>query len=84
MADIKLDVFNKVCPMPAALTRKAVQKMAPGQTIEIEGDFCPAIENVIHMLKKNNAEILEITDVCSHSVDRTIGGRGIAEDVHFG
>ena len=27
MTEIKLNVYNKVCPMPAALTRKAIKKM---------------------------------------------------------
>ncbi|MHA1718244.1 MAG: sulfurtransferase TusA family protein, partial [Promethearchaeota archaeon] len=39
MVDIKIDAYNKVCPIPAALTKKAAIKMEKGQTIEIEGDF---------------------------------------------
>jgi len=59
MADIKLETYNKVCPIPAAMTKKAAIKMEKGQTIEIEGDFCNAIDNVIRMLEKNGCEITE-------------------------
>ncbi|QEE14556.1 sulfurtransferase TusA family protein [Promethearchaeum syntrophicum] len=59
MVDIKLETYNKVCPIPAAMTKKAAIKMEKGQTIQIEGDFCPAIENVIRMLEKHGLEITE-------------------------
>jgi len=59
MVDIKIDAYNKVCPIPAALTKKAAIKMEKGQTIEIEGDFTLAIDNVIRMLEKYDLEITE-------------------------
>ncbi|MHA1340967.1 MAG: sulfurtransferase TusA family protein [Promethearchaeota archaeon] len=56
---IKLNVTGKVCPLPAAETRKALKKMDSGQILEIEGDFEPALENVIKMAEKNGAKVLE-------------------------
>ena len=59
MADIKLETYNKVCPIPAAMTKKAALKMEKGQTIEIVGDFCHAIDNVIRMVEKYGLKITE-------------------------
>ncbi len=57
--DIFLDVKGKVCPMPAAETRKTIKKMNVGQILEVIGDFEQAIENVINIARKNGAEIVE-------------------------
>ena len=57
--DIQLDLKGKVCPMPAAETRKALKKVEAGTVIEIIGDFEPALENVIKMAQKQGAEVLE-------------------------
>ena len=59
MPDVRLDVFNKVCPMPAAMTRIEVLKLEKGQIIEIEGDCSFATANVIRMVEKYGAELLE-------------------------
>ena len=59
MPDVRLDVFNKVCPMPAAMTRNEVLKLESGQIIEIEGDCSFASDNVIRMIEKYGAEVLE-------------------------
>lgn len=57
--DKKLDLNGKVCPVPAAETRKMLKMMEPGQILEIIGDFEPALENVINMAQKNNGEVIE-------------------------
>jgi tRNA 2-thiouridine synthesizing protein A len=54
-----LDMKGKVCPIPAAETRKMLKNMAIGEVLEIVGDFEPALENVIRMAKNNGGEILE-------------------------
>jgi tRNA 2-thiouridine synthesizing protein A len=54
-----LNLNGKVCPMPAAETRKVLKKMQAGEKIEIFGDFEPAIENVIKMAEKNKGIVLE-------------------------
>lgn len=56
--DKKLDVTGQVCPIPAAETRKALKTLDSGKTLEVIGDFCPALENVIAMAQKNGAELL--------------------------
>ncbi|MHA1585099.1 MAG: sulfurtransferase TusA family protein [Promethearchaeota archaeon] len=57
--DYILDVNGKVCPMPAAETRKIIKKMQPGENVEIKGDFSLAIDNVIHMAEINGGKVLE-------------------------
>ncbi|WP_371806585.1 sulfurtransferase TusA family protein [Candidatus Lokiarchaeum ossiferum] len=54
-----LNVNGKVCPMPAALTRKMLKQMNSHEIIEIVGDFDPALENVVNMITKNNGKVLE-------------------------
>ncbi|UYP45911.1 hypothetical protein NEF87_002196 [Candidatus Lokiarchaeum ossiferum] len=54
-----LNVNGKVCPMPAALTRKMLKQMGSHETIEIVGDFDPALVNVVNMITKNKAKVLE-------------------------
>ncbi len=62
MADkvVKLDVRGKVCPIPAAETRKMLRSVEPGTVLEIEGDFAEAAENVKAMAEKNAGEILSM------------------------
>jgi TusA-related sulfurtransferase len=57
--DKRLDVNGKVCPVPAAETRRMLKIMQPGQVLEVVGDFEPALENVINIAIKNGAEVLE-------------------------
>lgn len=59
MIDKKLDVNGKVCPVPAAETRKMLKTMISGQSLEVIGDFEPAMENVINIALKNGAELVE-------------------------
>lgn len=59
MTDYELDVMNQVCPIPAALTRKKVVSMLPGDTLTIQGDCDFAVDNVIRMIEKNGAEVID-------------------------
>jgi tRNA 2-thiouridine synthesizing protein A len=55
--DVRLDVSGTCCPVPIIQMAKAVQQMAPGQTLEIIGndplfeisirDFCQARGHVL-------------------------------------
>ncbi|MHA1731829.1 MAG: sulfurtransferase TusA family protein [Promethearchaeota archaeon] len=56
--DYKLDVRGKVCPIPAAETRKVLRGMETGEVLEIEGDFREAAVNVEKMALKNGGEVL--------------------------
>ncbi len=58
--DIKLDTTGKVCPLPAAETRKEIKKMLSGQVLEVRGDFECAAENVKLMAEKNGGQILAV------------------------
>jgi tRNA 2-thiouridine synthesizing protein A len=57
---IKLNVFGKVCPMPAAETRQALRNMNSGDFLEVEGDFECAAENVAKIAEKNDGNVLSI------------------------
>lgn len=56
---LQLDANGLVCPLPAAETRKTLRAMQAGDILEVDGDFPPAIENVIRMAEKMGGKILE-------------------------
>ncbi len=54
-----LDTTGQVCPMPAVLTKRRVEKLNEGQVLEVVGDCSPALENIEKWVKNNGHEILE-------------------------
>jgi len=52
-ADLQLDTRGKVCPYPALESKKALDKLPPGETIEIITDFRPTAEDSIPLLCEN-------------------------------
>ena len=56
---LQLDVMGLVCPLPAAETRKSIKTMQTGDTLDVKGNFSLAVENVVRMAEKMDAEILE-------------------------
>jgi len=62
----KLNVYGKVCPMPAAETRQALKKMQSGEILEVEGDFECAAENVVKMAEKNDGAVLSVEHSADH------------------
>jgi len=46
MADKTLDVCGEVCPMPVLRTKRALEEMKAGETLEVIVDYPPSKENV--------------------------------------
>ena len=59
MADHELDTNGTVCPMPAFKTKAKLGKMAPGETLQVTGDFAPAVENIVRIAEKEGATVIE-------------------------
>ena len=57
--DESLNLNGKVCPMPAALTKKKLNQMETGQILEVYGDFELALENITTIAEKNGGKVLE-------------------------
>ena len=62
MADKVLDVCGEVCPMPVLKTKKALEKMKSGQTLEVIVDYTPSKENVQRFANFEGNEILEVNE----------------------
>ncbi len=55
----KLDTSGQVCPMPAALTKRKIDAMLPGQVLEVTGDCAPSLETIEKWAKNHGHEVLE-------------------------
>ncbi len=54
-----LDTTGQVCPMPAVLTKRRIEKLNVGQIIEVVGDCSPSLENIEKWARNNGHEVLE-------------------------
>lgn len=56
-----LDCSGVVCPKPVAETKKMLNKMKPGDILEVSGDFCEAGENIKRFAEMHDGRVLEFT-----------------------
>ncbi len=62
MADKTLDVCGEVCPMPVLRTKRALEEMKAGETLEVIVDYPPSKENVRRLALSEGNEILEVKE----------------------
>ena len=62
MADKSLDVCGEVCPMPVLRTKRALEEMKAGETLEVIVDYPPSKENVRRLALSEGNEVLEIKE----------------------
>ena len=62
MADKTLDVCGEVCPMPVLRTKRALEEMRAGETLEVIVDYPPSKENVRRLALSEGNEVLEIKE----------------------
>jgi len=62
MADKTLDVCGEVCPMPVLRTKRALEEMKAGETLEVIVDYPPSKENVRRFALSEGNEVLEIKE----------------------
>lgn len=62
MADITLDVCGEVCPMPVVKTKKALESMKSGQTLEVTVDYSPSRENVQRFVLNTGNQVIEVKE----------------------
>lgn len=60
-SDYYLDITADVCPMTFVKTKLTVERMTPGQTLEVRLNAGEPLENVPRSLRELGHEILEIT-----------------------
>jgi tRNA 2-thiouridine synthesizing protein A len=54
----KLDVKGKMCPMPVALTKRKLEMMFSGQSLEVTGEGELEFDNVQRWIKNNGHEVV--------------------------
>lgn len=60
----KLDIRGKVCPMTFVYTKLALEKINPGEMLELTLDFPAAVKNVPDNCKRQNiGELMNIKEV---------------------
>ncbi len=62
MVDKTLDVCGEVCPMPVLRTKRALEEMKAGETLEVIVDYPPSKENVRRLALSEGNEVLEIKE----------------------
>ena len=56
----KIDVKDKMCPMPVALTKRKLSELAVGQLLEVTGEGELELENIQRWVKNNGQEVVEV------------------------
>ena len=59
MATEKLDVKGKMCPIPVAFTKRKLEAMTSGQTLEVVGEGELELDNIQRWVKNNGHEVVE-------------------------
>ena len=62
MADEVLDVTGLTCPAPLVETRKKLNRMELGQTLEVVGDHGPSKKEVPEMIGEIGHQIISVTE----------------------
>lgn len=56
----KIDVKNKMCPLPVALTKRKLSELEAGQLLEVTGEGELELENIQRWVKNNDQEVVEV------------------------
>jgi TusA-related sulfurtransferase len=59
MADTELDMRGEICPYPLVESKRAVEKLAPGATIEVLIDYPLALDNVTRWAQSAGHKVVE-------------------------
>ena len=54
-----LDVKGQMCPLPVAITKRKLEKMAEGQLLEVIGEGELELDNILKWVKNNGHEVVE-------------------------
>lgn len=57
-ADAELDCIGLFCPMPIAMTKEEIEKIAPGQVLKVEADDPAAEEDILRWARRSGHEIV--------------------------
>ena len=60
--EIKISTIGLNCPKPLIETRKALNKMEPGQVLVVEGDHRVSLKEIPQAIKDLGDEVLSVED----------------------
>lgn len=60
--EITISTIGLNCPKPLIETRKAINKMQPGQILTVEGDHRSSLEEIPKAMKDIGNEIVSVDD----------------------
>jgi len=60
VAEIRIDVMGKTCPVPLVETRKAVRRAAPGDVIEVVGTHPASMKEIPMAVEALGLELLSV------------------------
>jgi tRNA 2-thiouridine synthesizing protein A len=63
LATEKIDVKGKMCPMPVALTKGKLERMTPGQLLEVTGEGELEFGNIQRWVEQHGHEVVEAIKV---------------------
>ena len=63
MAAKQLDLRGEICPYPLVESKKAVEALAPGATIEVLIDYPLALDNVTRWAQSAGHEVVETREL---------------------
>jgi tRNA 2-thiouridine synthesizing protein A len=68
--DVTISTIGMNCPKPLIETRKALNKMKPGQILVVEGDHRTSLDEIPKAVKDTGDEVLSVDDQKSKWVIR--------------
>ncbi len=57
-----LDLMGEICPLPEVITKRAVEKLAPGEQIKVLVDYPKSVENITRWVNGGSQKILELKE----------------------
>ena len=60
--EIRISTIGLNCPKPLIETRKALNKMEPGQILVVEGDHRVSLKEIPQAIKDSGDEVLSVED----------------------
>lgn len=60
--EIKISTIGLNCPKPLIETRKALNKMEPGQVLIVEGNHRVSLKEIPQAIKDSGDEVLSVED----------------------
>jgi len=62
MPDVVLDAASLLCPLPVLKTKKALDRMQPGQLLKVSAKDPAAKTDIVHLVQRLKLELIDICE----------------------